>query len=309
MISMCPTGTFNQTVNILAGITGSPGSTATLLNGPYDMDFDAYNNLYVVDYNNHRIQRFNQGTFVGTTVAGNSPSAGSSRSELHYPTAISVTPNGTMYILDRNNYRVLKWQVGDKLGYIVAGGKGNGGAFTQLGVSYGLFLDQFYNIYVSEYGNHRVTLWYNGNTTAGALVAGGNGAGNTAEKLNYPWGIYVDVNGTIFVCDRGNHRIQKWSSGINGGLTIAGSTSDPGSWSYQLSSPIAVTMDPYGFIYVLDYGNNRIQKWWPGGTYGFTVVQSSMNAPVGLKFDRSSNLVVADSSNHRITYYALTCRK
>ncbi len=61
MISMCPTGTFNQTVNVLAGITGSPGSTATLLYHPYDIDFDAYNNLYVVDYTNHRVQRFRPG--------------------------------------------------------------------------------------------------------------------------------------------------------------------------------------------------------------------------------------------------------
>ena len=27
------------------------------------------------------------------------------------------------------------------------------------------------NIYVSEYANHRVTKWFNGNTTAGAVVS------------------------------------------------------------------------------------------------------------------------------------------
>lgn len=41
-------------------------------------------------------------------------------------------------------------------------------------------------------------------------VAGGNGAGNTQERLNSPWGIYVDVNGSIYIVDRSNHRVQLW---------------------------------------------------------------------------------------------------
>ena len=44
-------------------------------------------------------------------------------------------------------------------------------------------------------------------------VAGGNGAGSTAERLNNPWGIFVDVNGSLFIADRNNHRIQLWESG------------------------------------------------------------------------------------------------
>lgn len=41
----------------------------------------------------------------------------------------------------------------------------------------------------------------------------GNGAGATADKLSGPWGIYVDVNGTIYIADKLNHRIQKWVTG------------------------------------------------------------------------------------------------
>jgi hypothetical protein len=126
--------------------------------------------MYVVDLSNHRIQRFPQGIYTGTTVAGFNLAAGSSRSELYNPTAISVTPNQTMFILDRDNYRVLKWQVGDTLGYVIAGGRGAGALFTQITTSYGLFVDTRYNVYVSEYSNYRVTLWSAGNTTAGRLV-------------------------------------------------------------------------------------------------------------------------------------------
>ncbi|CAF4882148.1 unnamed protein product, partial [Rotaria socialis] len=62
-----------------------------------------------------------------------------------------------------------------------------------------MFVTDSHNIYISEQSNHRVMKWLNGNTTAGVLVAGGNGAGSTADKLNSPWGVYVNVNGTIFV--------------------------------------------------------------------------------------------------------------
>ena len=45
-------------------------------------------------------------------------------------------------------------------------------------------------------------------------MAGGNGAGNTADKLNGPWGVYVDSSQGVYVVDRNNHRVQYWPSGM-----------------------------------------------------------------------------------------------
>lgn len=44
-------------------------------------------------------------------------------------------------------------------------------------------------------------------------MAGGAGAGSTAEKLNCPWGVYVDSNQTLYVVDQANHRVQQWIYG------------------------------------------------------------------------------------------------
>lgn len=134
------------------------------------------------------------------------------------------------------------------------------------------------------------------------------------------------MNGTIFVSDRGNHRIQRWGVGKSSivfffihaylvfigastGVTVAGSTADPGPWSYQLSSPTSLTFDQYGFMYIVDYSNNRVQKWLPGASFGTTVAIGSMNNPIGLRFDRVGNLVVCDTNNHRVISFGLTCRK
>jgi sugar lactone lactonase YvrE len=70
-----------------------------------------------------------------------------------------------------------------------------------------------------------------------------------------------------------------------------------------------MTFDPYGYMYIMDYGNARIQKWYPGASYGTTVVSATMNLPIGMRIDRLGNFFVADTSYHRIVSFGITCRK
>lgn len=62
-------------------------------------------------------------------------------------------------------------------------------------------------------------------------------------------------------------------------------------------------------MYILDGGNNRIQKWNLGATYGTTVVVATLSSPLGMEWDFSNNFYVADTSNHRIVNFNLLCRK
>lgn len=97
--------------------------------------------------------------------------------------------------------------------------------------------------------------------------------------------------------------------GVLSGTTVAGTTASAGVWSYQLNSPTALIFDANGFMYILDTNNARIQKWWPGATYGTTLLTSSFATPLGMQLDRANNLIVADTSNHRIVSFGLLCRK
>ena len=308
-VPVCPTAVWNSSFVTVSGALSNAGSTATLVSAPYDVTFDTYRNMYVADYNNHRIQMYRFGSNVGTTVAGVTGSAGSTRAELYNPTAVFVDNNGTMFICDSLNYRVMRWIVGDNLGTVVAGGRGTGATYDKIGRAFCMFIDSQQNIYLSDNTNHRVTRWNNGNNTISFLVAGGNGAGNTGDKLNSPWGIYVDNQATVFVVDRANHRVQRWPLASALGTTVAGSTSDPGPWSYQFNNPTAITFDPYGFMYVLDAANDRVQKWWPGASFGMTVATTTMSTPLGMQFDRLGNMVIADTSYHRVISFSMICRK
>ena len=97
--------------------------------------------------------------------------------------------------------------------------------------------------------------------------------------------------------------------GAPNGTTIAGQSGVAGSWSYQFSSPTAITFDQYGNMYVMDAGNNRIQRWWPGSTYGITVVSASLSTPKGMTIDPLGDLLVADEYYHRVVSFAVVCRK
>ena len=110
------------------------------------------------------------GSITGTTVAGITSSAGGSYSQLNNPSAIVVDSSNRMYILDTSNCRILRWQVGEPLGFPVAGDHGCGSTLDRIDTSYAMFIDPQFNIYISEYANHRVTLWSSSNVTAGTLV-------------------------------------------------------------------------------------------------------------------------------------------
>ncbi|CAF4435504.1 unnamed protein product, partial [Adineta steineri] len=119
----------------------------------------------------------------------------------------------------------------------------------------------------------------------GQIVAGTT-PGSNANQLKNPSCLYIDNNNTLYICDHDNNRIQKWIQGATTGVTVArDSTGTQGSTSTLLKTPIDLTFDNNGFMYVVDNGNNRVQRFAPGSTSGTTVAgtTASTNALTDLK--------------------------
>ena len=93
------------------------------------------------------------------------------------------------------------------------------------------------------------------------------------------------------------------------GTTCAGSSADAGPYAYQFNNPTAITFDQFGYMYILDFSNSRVQRWLPGASYGITVAAASMSSPNGMNIGPVGNIVVIDTSNHRVLSFGLTCRK
>ncbi|CAF5216614.1 unnamed protein product, partial [Rotaria magnacalcarata] len=127
----------------------------------------------------------------------------------------------------------------------------------------------------------------------GFTVAGGRGSGATLDKISTSQGLYVDDQSRVYVSEIGNDRVTRWDNTTIGvivrspvGQTVAGMSGVSGLWSYQFNLPTSISFDQYGYMYIMDSGNNRIQRWWPGATYGTTVASStSLYNPRGLIID------------------------
>ncbi|CAF1072237.1 unnamed protein product [Rotaria magnacalcarata] len=197
-IRLCNNATWDPNFSIISGANGTAGSNATLFSTTHDLFVDQNNTIYIADYGNYRIQKFNASNAIGTTVASTSP---------FQPIAIYVDGAGTIYSCeeafgDVSYGRIQKYTQGNIYGITLLGGVGQRGtAFNQLSGCGGIYADRQGSLYISDSNNHRILLY---NTTIGALalLAGTNGiSGSQADQLNYPRSVYVDENQTVFVLD------------------------------------------------------------------------------------------------------------
>lgn len=75
-----------------------------------------------------------------------------------------------------------------------------------------------------------------------------------------------------------------------------------GNSNGQFSNPVGITMDSAGDLYVVDQGNNRIQKFDSNGNY---IMQfgSGLDTPVGVIVDGFGNIYVASYNNDQVHKY------
>jgi hypothetical protein len=91
------------------GVSGTNGSTSTLLNNPLSIVLDSYNNMYISDTANHCIQLFLAGQSNGTTISGVTGSPGTSATQLNNPYWAILDSQLNLYVADNNNNRVQKF--------------------------------------------------------------------------------------------------------------------------------------------------------------------------------------------------------
>jgi sugar lactone lactonase YvrE len=162
----------------------------------------------------------------------------------------------------------------------------------------GIYVDDDQTIYIAEEMKHRVLKWkYNANSSQ--VVAGGNGYGTETNQLSYPVDVTVDkVNNSIIICDRGNHRVMRWSlqNSENGDIII------PKIVCYGLA------MDNEGFLYVVNPQKDEVRRWKIGNSYGTIIAGGNgkgnqnrqLDVPTYIFVDQDHSVYVSDHFNHRV---------
>jgi hypothetical protein len=111
----------------------------------------------------------------------------------------------------------------------------------------------------------------------------------------------VAPDGSVYVLDSGNDRIQKFTAGGQFAAKWGSYGSDDGQFAY----PAGIAVAPDGSVYVVDWGNDRIQRFTADGqfvnkwgSYGSDSGQFAYPADVAVAPDGS--VYVLDSDNNRI---------
>jgi uncharacterized protein (TIGR03437 family) len=283
---------------------------------------DRWGNLYLSDTDHHRIRKIDATgtitTVAGTGTAGFSGDGGPAISaQLNLPYGIAVDLAGNLYIADLNNNRVRRVTPDGTIDtYAGTGGQGStgdGGPATsaQMLTPRNLAVDSAGNLYISEFGGHRVrrvTPAGRISTVAGTGVAGyrGDGGAATAAQLAFPAGLALDRQGTLYIADTQNQCIRKLLPTGQISTILGGDT------SYSLVTPVAVAVDLAGDIFVAD-STTVVEEYSAAGAWtmaagtndaGFSgdggpAAAAQLARPRDLAVDLGGNLYIADRDRVR----------
>jgi DNA-binding beta-propeller fold protein YncE len=164
------------------------------------------------------------------------------------------------------------------------------------------------SVYVADSGNHRIQKFdAEGNLV---LTWGTQGSidNNTAQPgtFNEPWGVAVGPDGSVYVADTWNHRIQKFDA--NGQFQTMWGVFGQAETPEAFWGPRAVAVDELGRVYVADTGNKRIVVFDGQGAFQNTIgfggsEPGQFDEPVGVAVAADGLVFVADTWNQRVQVF------
>ncbi len=248
--------------NFTSGLAnaGQSSAGANTLFAPRGLDFDSQGQLYVADMLNHRVLRFtppftnsmSAGLVIGqadfTHNMANRDGGETKRNSLWSPAAVALDSSDSLYVADRDNNRVLRFDpslengidaaiVLGKPDFTTAPAKyadcqdnlSSGGTLVLDASSLAEPLDLAFNLVgdliVSDLCFHRVLIYEDPcscdpiadyvygqpDFTSGAANRNGQTAANS---LKHPAGLLVDGAASLYVADQANNRVLAFDVGV-----------------------------------------------------------------------------------------------
>jgi sugar lactone lactonase YvrE len=326
--------------NAAYGGDGGPAIDASIQN-PKSVWVDENHNVFIADTENNRIRKVSRPSEDIYTVAGNG-TAGYGGDDGQAIDASLKKPHGVclyespapayLYISDPSNYQIR--QVDLKEGFLTkaagtiwSGYNGDNilATVARLNYPFGVHVDASGNVFIADTYNHRIRK-VNAKTGIITTVAGtgskgfsGDGGPATSARLRYPFSVYVDSAGNIYIVDTFNYRIRK----VDGQTQIITTVVGDGDAKFQGDGGLAteasimksydVAVDKEGNLYIADTHSHCIRKVdaatgiidtvvGQGTKAGFSgdgglATEANLNTPTGVYVDALGNIYVADSKN------------
>ncbi len=303
---------FGQGGVFTTGLCNKGGLNRNGLCGPAGVVLDSAGNLFVADFNNHRVLEYNAPlTATANNIFGQPTpflngcnQGGLSANSLCNPHGVALDSAANLYVADQFNSRVL------------------------------------------EYDTPLATM--PANTTANFVFGQGavfttntcNQGGLSANSLCFPTGVGVVIggaqSGNVYIVDRSNNRVLQYDTPLSTASTTASVVL--GQFDFAHNSPNSVDSDTFfnpaavavdksvlpNRLYVADSNNHRVLGYLNAATFlsgapaDLVIGQpdffvglcnngglsgSRLCTPRGVAVDTAGNLYVADLSNHRVLQY------
>ncbi|MFO1500234.1 MAG: PQQ-binding-like beta-propeller repeat protein [Verrucomicrobiota bacterium] len=283
--------------------------------------------LYIADAGDHSIRKLTLIPSGVTTIAGDG-TAGfldgpASSARFRNPHGLCVAGNGAVYIADSENNRIRKISADGRTVTTVAGSGLRGyldgpAAAAQFDFPEDVVIDPRGNLFITEFNNHTVRMVTPGGeveTIAGNGHPGFQDGIGPAAGLNYPAGLAIDAQRTLYVAEWGSHRIRRILA--DGTVSELAGSIFPGrldgtGGAARFNHPQGIAWDPSGALLVSEEENHTLRRValdgsvltlagtgeagyvdGPGRTARFS-------APMGVAVNVEGQVFVSDSANHRI---------
>jgi RHS repeat-associated protein len=251
------------------------------------------------------------------------------------PFDVAVGVSGDLFVLDRGNDRVEKFNEADEyLGEF--GEEGSGGG--QLEGPDALTVDSKGDVLVLDSGNERVEeftehgdflrtigegligraegiavdrddqVWVSASSRGELVVFGEDGEhlkdvgshGSEPGQIGEPQGLAIDAGGHVWVADYSNARVEQF----NEAGEYLGQFGSEGASAGRFSGPYGIAVDA-GHVFVSEFGYQHVEEFGETGDFIAQLGVSGSEAgelgfPVGLAAGPAHDLLIADAWNNRV---------
>ena len=303
------------------------------LRGVHAVATDGSGNIYLADADDNRVRKINAAgiisTYAGTGIPGYSGDRGKAiAAAISGPIGLAMDSNGSLYISDRDNFRVRKVTPDGTINTVAGNGRfgflgDNGPALSAQVTPLAVAIDIQGNLYISTFDFRIRKVDTKGiiTTIAGTgtnAYFGDNGPA-TQAALGPVVQMAVDSSGNLYLADSGSFAVRKIDTkGII--TTIAGGV-NPGSIADNIPAlkalmvPNGLTLDNNGNLFLSDFNRDLVRRVSlssgiittiaGNANTGFSgdngiATQAELNGPAGLAVDSSGQVFVADFGNKRV---------
>jgi DNA-binding beta-propeller fold protein YncE len=226
---------------------------ATEFGKPCGLSFSNDGLLMVADTHYFRILFYElDGTLVeARTIGGKN---GKGPGEFGFVTDVVQDPEGNYYVSEYGDFdRIQKFSREGEYQF-EWGGHGEGD--YEFMRPQALALDELGRLWVADACNHRIQIFEVSEKSATLVQTIGH-AGPEPGELKYPYALLLNEDKTFYVCEFGNHRLQK----LDREGSSLGTFGSAGKGAGQFHQPWAFVIDDERRVHMLDTYNHRVQSF------------------------------------------------